>query len=100
MGKAAISITLDRDLIDVLKREAKAENRNISNYIEVIINEKLSQRNEEVKLEQSFEKAKQFAKEFAVEDYSSVMAQLSKNTTLTPKGQTCWASSRTSRRPR
>ncbi len=87
MGKAAISITLDSELLDALKKEAKAENRKVSNYIEVIINEKLSQRNEEVKLEQSFEKAQQFVKDFVVEDYNSVMKQLSKNATLTPEGQ-------------
>ena len=37
MAKAAMSVTIEKELIDYIKQEAKLENRNVSNFIEVLI---------------------------------------------------------------
>ena len=87
MAKAAMSITIEKDLIDYIKKEAKAENRNVSNYIEVLINNQMAKRLEERHLEQSFEKAQEFTKNIKIDDYNNVLNDLMDNTVLTDYGQ-------------
>ena len=87
MAKAAMSITIEKDLIDYIKKEAKAENRNVSNYIEVLINNQIAKRLEEKRLEQSFERAQEFTKNIKIDDYNNVLNDLMDNTVLTNYGQ-------------
>ena len=87
MAKAAMSITIEKDLIDYIKKEAKAENRNVSNYIEVLINNQIAKRLEEKRLEQSFERAQEFTKNIKIDDYNNVLNGLMDNTILTDYGQ-------------
>ena len=87
MAKAAMSITIEKDLIDYIKKEAKAENRNVSNYIEVLINNQKAKRLEEKRLEQSFERAQEFTKNIKIDDYNNVLNDLMDNTVLTDYGQ-------------
>ena len=87
MAKAAMSITIEKDLIDYIKKEAKAENRNVSNYIEVLINNQMAKRLEEKRLEQSFERAQDFTKNIKIDDYNNVLNDLMDNTVLTDYGQ-------------
>jgi hypothetical protein len=37
MNKVILSVTLNNKLIKVLKKEAKLDNRSLSNYIEIIL---------------------------------------------------------------
>ena len=87
MAKAAMSITIEKDLIDYIKKEAKAENRNVSNYIEVLINNQIAKRLEEKRLEQSFERAQEFTKNIKIDDYNNVLNDLMDNTVLPDYGQ-------------
>ena len=87
MAKAAMSITIEKDLIDYIKKEAKAENRNVSNYIEVLINNQMAKKIEEKRLEQSFERAQEFTKNIKIDDYNNVLNDLMDNTVLTDYGQ-------------
>ena len=42
--KKAISITMDEKMIEALKKKAEAENRTLSNLIEVLIKDKIDQK--------------------------------------------------------
>ena len=42
--RKAISITMDEKMIEALKKKAEAENRTLSNLIEVLIKDKIDQK--------------------------------------------------------
>ena len=87
MAKAAMSVTIEKELIDYIKKEAKLENRNVSNFIEVLICEQRKKRLEEKALEQSFERAQQFTNNIKIEDYNVVLNNLMNDTTLKDYGK-------------
>ena len=87
MAKAAMSVTIEKELIDYIKQEAKLENRNVSNFIEVLICEQRKKRLEEKALEQSFERAQQFTNNIKIEDYNVVLNNLMNDASLKDYGK-------------
>ena len=87
MAKAAMSVTIEKELIDYIKKEAKLENRNVSNFIEVLICEQRKKRLEEKALEQSFERAQQFTNNIKIEDYNVVLNNLMNDASLKDYGK-------------
>lgn len=77
MGKTAISITLDSELLEQIKKEAEENDRSLSNYIQMVL--KNSIQNEKEDFIGSYEQALKIEKSFKVVPYSVTEAKIVKN---------------------
>jgi len=82
MAKAALSITLDKEIIKTLKFLAREDNRTVSNFSELIFSQYINGRLQKKPLEQSLARAKDFAGSFEVKSFNDVESALKQNVTL------------------
>lgn len=87
MKKVTMRITIEKELIDYVKQEAKLNNMRVSNYLEVLINEYRIKKLEGKSLEQSFERAQQFVNNIKIEDYNVVLSNMMNDTSLKDYGK-------------
>ena len=80
MGKTAISITLDSELLEQVKKKAEESDRSLSNFIQIILRESIV--NERVDFTGSFEQALNLEKSFKVVPYSIAESNIVKNIDL------------------
>ena len=77
--KTAVSITLDSEFVDVLKKLAEEDGRSLSNFTERTLKKALFSQINSGGFDHSAEMAEKIAQSMKVEDYKTTTAALMKN---------------------
>lgn len=80
MSKVAISITIDSELLEQVKKKAEESDRSLSNYIQIVLKDNIQ--NEKEDFVGSYEQALKLEKAFKVVPYSVAESNIVKNMDL------------------
>ena len=78
MAKTAVSLTIDNEILNGIKKNAAMENRSLSNLTEVIFKEYLQSLNSG-NIRHSYESAKRIGHEMEIKSFEEINADLRKN---------------------
>ena len=81
MAKTAVSLTIDNEILNGIKKYATSENRSLSNFTEVIFKEYLQSMNIS-NIRHSFDSAKTIGQERQIKSFEETNADLKKNVYL------------------